>query len=120
MSEPLTDYGQRFFVYVLESTCHVLGTMKEKLLIEDCRKQAEDLLMTAKLYQEVTVNFYLCGECGRVKARWLDPHMGMIQTEGSTGFMMSRDLPSYLWCEDLAMDGEVREEVKDANSSGLS
>lgn len=73
-----------------------------KLHIEECRKQAIDLLSKHPRRQEVKIGFLLCGESGKTKAIWLDPWLGIFQTEGSKGFMMAVDVPSYLWCEELA------------------
>lgn len=69
--------------------------------LQECQEKAQELLDAEPHYQEVAVLFDLCGDAGKIKARWLDVHLGCFQTESSNGFMMVRDAPNYLWCENL-------------------
>jgi len=51
--------------------------------------------------------FNLCGPKGKLKAKWLDVHMGFFETEGQEGFLMMRDfLHTDIWCENLRHEND--------------
>jgi hypothetical protein len=75
----------------------------EKMNINQCERLAKEVG-----FDKAT--FDLCGPKGRVKAKWLDAHMGIFQIEGSEGFVMTRqfEFNPDVWCENLQFGGEAK------------
>ena len=72
--------------------------LRERASIHDC----EALAISSGAYDRAT--FDLVGPLGRIGARWLDAHMGLIEIDGQDGFLMSRDFDSPLIrCENFAI-----------------
>jgi hypothetical protein len=67
-----------------------------KMTIQQCQ-------LVAKRLGFDTTTFDLCGPKGKLKAKWLDAHLGMFQTEDSKGFMMVNQwaLAPDVWCENV-------------------
>jgi hypothetical protein len=71
--------------------------LRPKASINDCERLAQDTDSFD------TATFEIVGPSGRVKARWRDAYMGILEIEGQSGFCMSRDFdrPDF-WCENFS------------------
>lgn len=64
--------------------------------INDCMQLAQD----SEAFD--TATFDLVGPRGRIKAKWLDAYMGLLQVEGDSGFCMARDFDRHdIHCENF-------------------
>jgi len=77
----------------------------EKMNILQCEEFAK------KSGQYNSMEFFLCGPKGKLKAKWLDAYYGFFQIEGQDGFLRAQEFAfnPTVWCE----IGEIMEQLPD-------
>jgi hypothetical protein len=67
-----------------------------KISLIECREMAKEIGFDS-------CHFDLVGPKGKIKAKWLDAYLGLLQIDKQKGFIMSNQLRFFndLWCENI-------------------